>query len=219
MRPTSRANAKSNRRSNGLAGACRADASDDIDQLLRRMREGDREAAAIFITQFDSRIRRRIRGKLNPAMRRLFDSQDILSTVGRRLDQYVRSGSLEAASERQLWALVFKMAANAVVDKSRMFRRLQQVEGPDGRIAQEMLRQLRSADQQASGGVEIELDNVLGMFRDETDREILILWLNGFRLQEIATSIDMAATGVRKRWQKIREQLQVRFKERLDSRS
>lgn len=188
-----------------------ADERPEVEALLDRMRDGDREAAAQFITRYDSRIRRRIRGKLNPSMRRLFDSQDILSTVGRRLDQYVRAGSLEAESERQLWALVFRMAVNAVIDKSRMYRRLQQAEGPDGMFAQEILRRLRAAEQSESDGVEIELENVLKMFMDETDRDILTHWLNGFRLNDIAVSIGMAPTGVRKRWQKIRERLQTRF--------
>ena len=62
---------------------------ENVESLLRRMRNGDREAAAQFITRYEDRIRRRIRGKLNPSVRRLFDSQDIFSTIGRRLDQYV----------------------------------------------------------------------------------------------------------------------------------
>ena len=88
----------------------------DPEELVRRMRSGDRDAAAEFISRYDSRIRRRIRGKLGPAMRRLFDSQDIVSTLGRRLDLYVRSGRLEAVSGDQLWSLIMKMAEHGVID-------------------------------------------------------------------------------------------------------
>ena len=104
--------------------ALAGDEGDGVQLLLDRMRSGDRVAAAVFITRYGSRIRRRIHGKLSPAMRRIFDSQDILSTLGRRLDQYVRFGRLAAASEDELWALVFRMAENAVIDKARVFRRL-----------------------------------------------------------------------------------------------
>jgi RNA polymerase sigma factor (sigma-70 family) len=183
----------------------------DVRALLDRMREGDREAAAIFVTRYHRQIRRRIRGKLNPAMRRLFDSQDIVSTVGRRLDQYVSAGNVTAGSERQLWMLVYRMAINAVIDKSRMYRRLQQVEGPDSVVAQALYRQLREAERRSEVDFDIKLEQALEMFSDETDREILLQWLSGFRLNEIARSIDMAPTGVRKRWQKIRERLQERF--------
>lgn len=194
-----------------LKSESKSDVGIDVDELLIRMRGGDREAAAIFITRFDARIRRRIRGKLNPAMRRLFDSQDILSTVGRRLDLYVRSGNLEASNESQLWALVFRMALNAVIDKSRMYRRLQEAEGPDGHFAQELLRRFRQAERKSSAEVAIELETVLGTFADNIDRDILTHWLNGYRLNEIASTIGMAPTGVRKRWQKIRERLHDRY--------
>lgn len=184
---------------------------ENVESLLRRMRNGDREAAAQFIIRYEDRIRRRIRGKLNPSMRRLFDSQDIFSTVGRRLDQYVRTGKLEAQSENQLWALIFRMATNAVIDKSRMYRRLQKAEGLDSQFAQELMSRFRQAERRDKQGVEIEIDSVVNLLSDDIDREILTQWLFGSRLIEIAQSIGMAHTGVRKRWQKIRELLQSEF--------
>ena len=182
-----------------------------VEELLKRMRNGDREAAARFITRYEDRIRRRIRGKLNPSMRRLFDAQDIFSTVGRRLDQYVRTGKLAAQCENQLWALIFRMATNAVIDKSRMYHRLQKAEGLDSQFAQELMSRFRQAERSDEQGVEIEIDNVVNLLSDDIDREILTQWLFGSQLIEIAQSIGMAHTGVRKRWQKIRELLQSKF--------
>ncbi len=193
----------------GLGGA--TSESVDVLELLRKMRAGDRGAAALFMTRYGSRIRRRIRGKLSPAMRRIFDSQEILSTLGRRLDLYVRSGRLEAANEQQLWALVFRMASNAVIDKARVFRRLQQVEDEDGVFAQELSRRLRQAQRSTKEGVEIEIDRALNLFDDRTDRQILSLWLVGTRHIVIAEHVDLAATAVRKRWQKIKSELRERL--------
>ncbi len=183
----------------------------EVLELLRKMRAGDRQAAALFMTRYGSRIRRRIRGKLSPAMRRIFDSQEILSTLVRRLDLYVRSGRLEAANEQQLWALVFRMASNAVIDKARVFRRLQQVEDEDGVFAQELSRRLRQAQRSRKEGVEIEIDRALNVLRDRTDRQILSLWLVGTRHTVIAEHVDLAATAVRKRWQKIKSELREQF--------
>lgn len=183
----------------------------EVEMLLRRMRSGDREAAAVFIVRYESRLRRRIRGKLNPSMRRVFDSQDILSTISRRLDQFVRSGRLEASSEQQLWALIFRMANNAIIDKSRVYRRLQQTEGPDSSFAQDLLMRLRQAERQSREGVEIELEKALKVLTNSLDKEILSLWLMGTRHREIAQTVGMAPAAVRKRWQKIKEKLQLRF--------
>ena len=182
-----------------------------VPDLLARMRAGDRTAAALFVTRYESRIRRRIRGKLSPAMRRIFDSQDILSTLGRRLDQFVRSGRIEASNEGELWSLIFRMAEHAIVDKARVFQRLQEVEGEDGPVAHDLARRLRQAARERPSGVEIEIGNVLNALEDLVDRQILYLWLVGTGHNAIAEHIEMAPTAVRKRWQRIKATLQQRF--------
>ena len=187
-----------------------------ILQLLERMRDGDRTAAAVFITRYNSRIRRRIRGKLSSAMRRIFDSQDILSTLGRRLDHFVRCGRIEAVSVDQLWALIFRMANNAIVDKARVFRRLQEVESGDGRFAQSLSIRLRQAERQQESGVEIEIGNVLNIFKDGTDKEILFLWLHGSNHRTIAEYVELKPAAVRKRWQKIKSVLHQRLSSEAD---
>ncbi len=184
-----------------------------IHELLARMRAGDREAAAVFTQLYGPRIRRRIHGKLGPAMRRLFDSQEILSTLGRRLDALVGSGRLEATAEPQLWSLVFRIADNALVEKARVFRGLQAKEGEESPLAQRMLARLRAAEHKDADGVEIEIDRALRALDDPTDREILSLWLLGNQHEQIASCVGLAGTAVRKRWQKIREKLREHFGE------
>ncbi|MCH8824796.1 MAG: sigma-70 family RNA polymerase sigma factor [Planctomycetes bacterium] len=181
--------------------------NDSIEALLARMQEDDRDAAAIFVMRYGSKIRRRIRGKLSPAMRRVFDSLDILSTVGRRLDSYVRAGKLKVTNEAQLWALVLRMANNAVIDKSRIFRRLQKVEAEDSDFSQMLLKRLRNADQRGSDGVGIEIADAISLLKDDTNKQILTFWISGSSLNEIAEYVGMAPTAVRKRWQTIRSRL------------
>lgn len=178
-----------------------------LESLITRMRAGDREAAAIFIVTYGSRIRRRIRGKLGPSMRRLFDSQEILSTLGRRLDTYVREHRLEATEEGQLWTLVFRMAENAMVDKARVYQRLQTVEGSDSPFAHDLLRRMRLEDADREDGAEALVDQALSALPDEEDRQVLSLWLNGFQLQEIATHLEVSSDAARKRWERIKDTL------------
>jgi len=179
-----------------------------VDELLARMRDGDRDAAAEFITRYGSRVRRRIRGKLGASMRRLFDSQEILSTVSRQLDLYVRDKRLQAVEEDQLWSFIFTMANNAMLHKGRVFRRLQAVEGSDSRFAQELLARLEQAEQSnGAQAAELELDRALTTLTDATDREILSLWLQGESHANIAQTIGFDAATVRKRWQRLKTQL------------
>ncbi len=181
-----------------------------IDQLLERMRAGDREAAAEFITSYASRVRRRVRGKLGAGMRRLFDSQEILSTVGRRLDLYVRDRRLRADGEGQLWSFIFTMANNALLQKARVFNRLKAVEGTDGQFAHELLARLQDVEDRTAGA-ELELDRVLQSLPDSSDREILSMWLLGQSHCQIAEEMGVGHACVRKRWQRIREHLRERI--------
>ncbi len=187
-----------------------------VTALLQQMRDGDRTAAAEFVTRFGARIRRRIRQKLSPAMRRIFDSQDILSTLGRRLDMFVRSRSVGATSEAQLWALVYRIAENAVIDKARVFRRLEEVETEDGPFARDLLQRLHTAEQRVTDGAEIEIGAAMALVKDPIDRQILHLWLLGTPHSVIAEYVDLAPTAVRKRWQEIKYRLHARLASNLE---
>jgi len=183
------------------------DTGRELPALLDRVRGGDREASAEFISRYGPRIRRRVRGKLSPAMRRLFDSQEILATVARRLDQMVASGRLHAVSDGQVWSLVFTIADRSLIEKARLFRTLQAKEGEDSPLALSILRRLKRAEQRDPEGPEIEIDKVLLSLGDRLDRQILGLWLMGRGATSIAAAVDMEPASVRKRWERIRGQL------------
>jgi RNA polymerase sigma-70 factor (ECF subfamily) len=183
------------------------DAIESVASLLDRMRTGDRAAAAEFMDRFASRIRRRVRGRLRPAMRRLFDSQEILSTLARRLDLFVLGGKLTAASEAQLWSLVFTMAQNAVVDKARLFSRLRAAENSDD-FAHHLDERLENAERTKEDGATFELDRVFTALEDRTDREILSLWLHDTPHNMTAQLVGLKPDAVRQRWLSIRRKLQ-----------
>ncbi|MBX3408203.1 MAG: hypothetical protein KF869_15730 [Phycisphaeraceae bacterium] len=175
-----------------------------VEQLLQRMREGDRQAAAMFINDYGDLIRRRVRGKLGASVRRMFDSLDILSTVGRRFDHYVRDGKLQAIDEPQLWSLLFRMAETAVVDKVRAVKRLQLAEGEDGPIARVLLARIDAAERTGVGGTDIVLEKALSALHFDDDRSILALWLADWPLFRIAEALGATPAAVRQRWRIIR---------------
>lgn len=176
------------------------------------MRDGDRDAAAEFVTRYGSRIRRRVRGKLGPGMRRLFDSQDILSTLGRRLDRVVHDERVEAQNADEFWALVMAIANNAVVDKARVCRRLQRVEGEDSDFANAMLTRMRNADNDdGDSDGEGAIESAFGALPDDVDKRILSMWLVGSRHTQIANGVGLSPAAVRQRWQSIKSRLRERL--------
>jgi len=182
-----------------------------IDDLLLRMRAGDRDAAGVFVIRYGSRIRRRVRGKLAPSMRRLFDSMDILSTLGRRLDVYVMNGRMQAADEMQLWNLVFAIADHALVDKARIYRRLQASEGEDSEFAKQLSHRLKQAEDEDAAGVELEIEKCLLSLKERDDRRMLSMWLTGETLGSIADMLNILPATARKRWEKIKDTLRMRL--------
>ncbi len=179
--------------------------------LIRRMREGDRDAVGEFIARYGDRIRRRVRGRLSPGMRRVFDSHEILSTVARRLDELVSARQLRASEEGELWALVLRIARNAVVDKARLLERLRRAEGVDRQLAEELRAELERADAARAGGGDDRLRALVGSIEDDTDRRILEMWLREVPHVAIARALGLPAGTVRRRWAGIRATLARRL--------
>lgn len=183
----------------------------DVQLLVDRMRGGDREAAAEFLERFGPRIRRRVRGKLPVPMRRLFDSQEILSTLGRRLDRFVASGRVRANTTGELWSLVFRMTDNSLIEKARLFRSLEKREGEDGAFAQHVLGRLRGLERSDSDAPLIEVDAALRSLGPGVERQITTLWLQGHTFAEIGAELGMKENTARKRWESIRHRLRDLF--------
>lgn len=150
-------------------------------------------------------------------MRRLFDSQDILSTLGRRLDCYVRDGKFEARSEDEFWSMVFRVAHNSVAEKARIVESLRVKEGEDSVFAGWMLSRLR--DPEGDGAPKaarvFELDDILALLKDEQDRTITHLWATGSNLSQIADHMGVGESMVRQRWHRIRETVRAGVEEAL----
>lgn len=183
--------------------------SQDDDSLLERIRAGDREAAAAFLMRHGDLVRRRIRGRLGPALRSVFDSDEILSTLARRLDEYVSKSPPDVRSEADMLDLIVRIASNAIIDKARIADRLRKVHGQDAAFARQMLVQLESAGAQdgADSGFTLVIDKALEALSDNVDRKILWMWLRGWRLSEIARMIGAEPKPTRQRWGRIKKRL------------
>ncbi|MBX3363843.1 MAG: sigma-70 family RNA polymerase sigma factor [Phycisphaeraceae bacterium] len=179
--------------------------SSRLSDLPSRVTAGDRNAAAAFLHANSDLIRRRMRHKLGRAMRRVFDSQDLMSTLARRLDHYVDAGRADVANEAQLWGLVLKIAEHAIIDKARMLDRMHRIEGPDSEFANRLRHTIHSGEGTNDDALDLLFARIFENLPDPIDREILTLWCNGRSLAEIADVLAATPELVRKRWQRIRE--------------
>lgn len=172
--------------------------------LCGRIAEGDRDAAAEFVRRYGPSIRQRYRARLSSSLRRLMDSTDLLSTLGRRLDVLVEAGNVRATNENQLWALLHQIARAAIVDKARLLKRIQRAEADDRFWAAGMERRLAYAE---PGQFDSVINDAFDALPSEVDRQILALWLGDSDYDQIALATGMRSDAVRQRWSRIRKRL------------
>lgn len=174
--------------------------------LVELVRAGNRVAGAEFLRRNHDVLRQRIRRKLRRVGKRLFDSQEILSTVCRRLDRMVLRGTVRAIDPKALMQLVVEIADHSMVDKARVIDRIQRVEGPDSFLAAELRRRIEDGDRSDEASGEDVIARVFEGLPDHEDREILSLWLRGCPLVAIARELNASPARVRKQWERVRGQ-------------
>lgn len=182
-----------------------------LSGLIDRMNRGDREAAALFLTKYGPLIQRRIRGKLFASLRRVADSGDILSTLGRRLDLYVMRGRFACHSEAELWSLVQTIARRSTIEKARILNSINRLEREDGPLARRFQESIQSSLASSDGAIELAWDDLMEMLHDETDREIAFHWTLGSSHEEIAEIVRLSPAAVRKRWERAKAVLRDRL--------
>lgn len=167
------------------------------------MRDGDRDAAAAFVSEYGPRIRRRVRQRLGPRVRRVFDSEDILSTLSRKLDRYVAERRLEAMTEGELWSLITRIASSSATEKARKVDRAARTEHHAAHDEADPAAHATPADH-------AEFEKLTASIKDPADRTILIRWLAGETSARTGELLGLTAAAVRKRLQLVRETLRLR---------
>jgi len=156
-----------------------------VENLLERVRAGDREALQEVIDRYEPLLRRRIRGKLRQVTRSVFATDDALQEARIRADQAFRRGTLTIDDTAQLRAWLRVTAERVALNANRGAER-------SGRLTAEVTRRARVArDPERSPAEKAEqVDAVLrrvpeperGMLVDMVLREIphrIAAWRRG----------------------------------------
>lgn len=179
--------------------------SPEAAELVRRFRAGDAEAVGVFLERYGPVVRAHYRRRIGSSMRRLVDSQDLLSTIARRLCQRVMVGGVRAEDSSQLWALIYRIGNDALVDRIRILNRLQSLEREGSPFVRGLRERLSDAGQRSESEFAEELSRLLELMDSSLDRELLLRWLHGELLADAGEALGLKAPATRKRWQRLRE--------------
>ncbi len=168
-----------------------------VPDLLDRVRNGDPDAAARLFNCFTQRLRELARAHLDKRLQRHYDSEDIVQSVYRsflrRLDR------LRVPSEEALWGLLSVMTVRRCHRRAEhAFAACRDVRLEVG-LPPDALIPLPSSEPQPAEAAELAdlVESVLSRL-DPRDRDIVVLCLQGYTVQEISERTACAYRTVRR---------------------
>jgi DNA-directed RNA polymerase specialized sigma24 family protein len=163
------------------------------------MRRGDRDAAAEFMVVYGPRIRRRFRSLISRALHRIFDTEDLLSTVARRLDEIVLRRRLQAHSVQELWSLIARISSNSASRRA--------LEGPrESGLPESEAHPLEPVDTPAALAAQEQADLVADACVQRVpprDHDLVRWRLERRPFGQIASLLGIETPAARKRWERI----------------
>ncbi len=177
---------------------------DNFHELLRKIKQGDQQAAFELVKSYEPMIRAVVRHRLrNPLMRRQFDSLDICQSVMASFFPGMVGNQYQVEQPKQLMALLLQMARNKLAHQMRRHRQkcrdVANAISADSSSVGELQGEQLPPDRVAASRE--ELDHLLDQLDDEA-RRIALMRGQGYEWQEIAKMIGGTADSRRKQLQR-----------------
>jgi RNA polymerase sigma-70 factor (ECF subfamily) len=171
-----------------------------FDELIRRVRAGDQEAAAILVKRYESAIRRAVRFRLaDSGLGSLLDSMDICQSVLGSFFVRAASGQFELKNPGQLLRLLTAMARNKLNSQARkqlsLRRDIRRVESPD----QCESRLVATGESLSTIVAARDLLQEVHRRLSPDERQLLELRNQGWEWAAIASEVGVAAETLRRR--------------------
>lgn len=168
-----------------------------------------REAIAHYVLSHESQIRAIARRKLTQATRSTFDSEDVMASVLRRVDQLALNGSLRPDNKAELWALIKTIASNTAVTKTRLIERARFLLTEDGAYAYHLLQRLNACG--SDDEAQLLVLRMAGTLKNERSRQILLLRLRGATHGAISGMLGISEGACRQQWMSMCQELRAAF--------
>jgi RNA polymerase sigma-70 factor (ECF subfamily) len=185
---------------------------DALPELMRRVRDGDGDAAAILVRHFEPSIRVAVRARLtDPRLRREFDSMDVCQSVLLSFFVRVALGRYQIREAAELAGLLIQIAQNKVASRYRAAGRLKR----DCRRTQPLKHLDGMVDSRPSAAEPMRL--ILG--KETLRRAHALMTVDGRRMAELrmqditwdAIALQLGGTAQGRRKQFERELASVRI--------
>jgi DNA-directed RNA polymerase specialized sigma24 family protein len=169
----------------------------------------ERAALAQYLVCNKDLIQAIARRKLTARTKSVYDSEDVFSSVARRLDELAARDVLRPRDEKEMWALIATVACNNAISRTRLIERAKVFLTDDAPYAFELMRRLKeyTTDEEAN----LLVHRMLLCLPNEVDRQQFLLLLRGASHRAIGSLLGFSEEASRQRWTKVRRLLEERF--------
>lgn len=165
-----------------------------------------RPVVARFVLQNQHEIRIVAKARLFSTMRSVCDTDELMATVLRRIDQFVHRGMFAPKEPGDVMALVRTVAHNTATSKIRLTQRARAMVREDGQYAQMLLDRLNQCPDDDDAATLIT--RLMLAIPTWTDRQIFSLRLRGTTHKVAAQAAGITEATARKRWSATMDLLQ-----------
>lgn len=184
---------------------------DELMQVLKDAQEGDEQAWDRLFREFYPKVRRVVRRKLDRSMRSVYDSTDFASDVMKSLAANL--SRLDFPTADHLVAFLATVAEQKVIDEHRRrhtlkrdVRRERRIDDPAGGASFQFASDGPTASQLAQAR---EVEDMLLDRRDEEERRVIELRLEGEDNSDIADRVGWNIRKVQRFFQGLQRSFQL----------
>lgn len=181
---------------------------ESITHWIERLKEGDRNAAKCLWDRYFEALVRVARNRIGNVPRGMADEEDLALSVFNTLCVSAEQGRLEEIRDRDaLWYLLLRISRQKAVDHCRHERSLKRG-GDHERVDIEGYLDNLAGDEPPPELAAIfaeECRRLLDLLRDDRLRQIAVRRIEGSRIAEIATELNLTERSIERKIRLIRE--------------
>jgi DNA-directed RNA polymerase specialized sigma24 family protein len=166
-----------------------------------------RDQVAAFLVANGDQIRLLARKKLTKKTRSTYDSEDVLSSVFRRIDDLAANGTLRPRSDQELWGLIHTITHHAAVSRTRLMERATALSVEDGGYVRHLIDCLSYCG--SDDAAMLLIHRMAACLHDSAERQLFYLRVRGANHRGAAAVLGITEVAVRRRWTVARDRLEA----------
>jgi RNA polymerase sigma-70 factor (ECF subfamily) len=176
--------------------------------LLRRLRQGNQDAATQLYLRYVHRLRALVRARCSSELSRRVEAEDIVQSVFRRFFRRVSQGDYDVPAGEELWGLFLVIALNRIRTAEAYHRAGKRDVGRTQGGADETLGVTGGGDETAYAVLHMTIEEAVSRM-GPVQRRMLELRVEGHEVADIAKAVGRSKRTVERNLQDIRSRLRA----------